>query len=443
MRKWIAAALLALVGAGLWGCRQAEKAAPPPGDGGVAAEPGAGVAAGTEGAGSAGVAAGTEGAGSAGVAAGTEGEGSAGVGAVAEGEGSAGVGAVAGTCEPLDAARVSAFVRLSLDCVDREYPNKPSNIVDGDETVLPPRELTPAFFGCFDWHSAVHGHWAMVRALKAYPELAEADAIRRVLADHLTRERLAAELGHFAKNRNKLFERPYGWAWFLRLAAELRGWDSPEAAGYLANMQGLVALLSRRTEEYVRALSVPVRVGTHNNTAFALAHILDYARGAGDTRLETTLVEAALRFYGEDRGCPVGYEPSGEDFVSPCLAEADLMRRVLAPEAYVGWLEGFLPPPDSPSFAAIAEPPEIRDRHDPRIGHLIGLDFHRAWCFEGIAGALPADHAWRPALFRAAALHCTEGVGQMFDSGYGGAHWLASFALFHLSGANGAAAPAQ
>jgi hypothetical protein len=335
----------------------------------------------------------------------------------------------------LSPARVSELVGLSLACVEKEFPNKPSHIYCDAAEVLRPSVATPVFFGCFDWHSAVHGHWTMVRVLKFFPGLPEEPEIRAILARRLQPELVGREALFFAEERSATFERPYGLAWLLRLSAELRTFEDEQAQEWARALRPLEEMTVRRIEEYLPRLSVPVRSGTHSSTAFAMAHALDYARAVGDKSFEALLVERARAFFLADRDCPTAYEPSGEDFVSPCLAEADVMRRVLAPEEFRTWLDGFLPPIDSARFAPLRTPTEVLDREDPRIGHLIGLSFQRAWSFRGIAAALPESDPKRARLLQMAADHESDALAQMFDSGYGGAHWLASFAIFALTGA--------
>ena len=335
----------------------------------------------------------------------------------------------------LDAKRAEELAELSLGCVGREYPNKPSNVLAGPQEVVAPRELHPAFYGCFDWHSAVHGHWALARLLARFPEIGSADRIREALDARLTEERIAAEIAYFDAEHHRLFERPYGWGWLLRLQAELEALDGERARRWAAATRPLAERLAEEMIAYAEVLSVPVRAGTHSSTAYAFAHALDYARAVGDARLERAIVERSRAFFFEDRDCPAAYEPSGEDFISPCLAEADLMRRVLLPDRFARWLDGFLPPPHDERFAALAEPPRVLDRRDPRIGHLIGLDLQRAAAFDGVASALFEDDPRRAAYARLGAIHLADGLRQMFDSGYGGAHWLASFAIFALTGA--------
>jgi hypothetical protein len=335
---------------------------------------------------------------------------------------------------PLDDAGAARLAALSLECVDQEYPNKPGNTLDRDDDARPPRALTPAFFGCYDWHSAVHGHWALVRLLRTHPGMANAAAVRDALRRHLTPARLQVELAYLQRGSNTTFERPYGWGWLLRLAAELRAWDDPDGRAASAALEPVARYLAGRVREYLARLTVPVREGTHASTAFALVHMLDYARAAGDAELAAAIAGRARDFYGRDVECPTHFEPSGEDFISPCLAEADLMRRVLPQAELVRWLDALLPAVDAPRFAPLRAPTEVRDLKDLRIGHLIGLALQRAWAFEGLAAALPPRDR-RVAAFRALARrHRDVALAQMGASGYGGAHWLASFAIYLETG---------
>jgi len=351
---------------------------------------------------------------------------------------SADLGALAGKIPDhpplaLDAQGASKFVQLSLACVDRPFPNKPGWVLSSDADLVAPERKTASFYGCFDWHSAVHGHWAMVRVLRRFPEIGDAPAMRAKLDPHLTQGRLDKELAFFQETENRTFERPYGWGWLLRLAAELHGWDDAQGRSWGKNLDPLARFLAGRMAEYLPRLTVPIREGTHASTAFAMVHALDWARTVGDTAFEKVLVERARDFYLKDRACPTDYEPSGEDFLSPCLAEADLMRRVLPQAEFVRWLGDFLPPMHGARFRPLLTPVEVRDRKDPKIGHLIGLALHRAWSMQGVSAALPADDPRRPLLDRLARHHRHDAVAQMFDSGYGGEHWLASFAIYLLT----------
>ncbi len=325
------------------------------------------------------------------------------------------------------------LIRLSLDCVDREYPNKPGHVLDRADQARPHREFTPAFFGCFDWHSAVHGHWSMVRALRLFPRAPFAAEIEAKLDAHLRPELIEMEAAFFREERSNTFERPYGMGWLLRLRAELELLRHPRAQAWREALGPLVAELSQKLADYLERLTVPVRDGTHQNTAFVLIHALDYVRLAGDVRLSSVIERRARDFFLKDRQCPAGYEPSGEDFISPCLTEADLMRRVLEAGEFRRWLAGFLPSPTDPRFAPLLEPVEVKDPRDPRIGHLIGLAWERAAMFDGIASALDDGHRWKENFRALARRHRREALRQMFDAGYGGEHWLASVALYALA----------
>ncbi len=327
----------------------------------------------------------------------------------------------------------SQLVRLSLDCVDRPWPNKPGHILDGDSALRPPSELTPAFFGCFDWHSAVHGHWAMLRVLARLPDLPQSDEIRKKLDAHLTPEKMEQERQFFLLARSRTFERPYGIGWLLRLHAELHTFPDPHARKWETAVAPLAEVLRERLAQYLVKLTVPVRAGTHDNTAYAMIHALDAARALKYESFEKLLIGRARDFYLGDRACPAAYEPSGEDFISPCLVEADLLRRVLPSQEFVAWYRRFLPPTSASDFAKLRNPIAVADRHDPRIGHLIGLSFQRAAALQGIAQALPKADPERTALQQIAARHAEDGLRQMMDSGYGGSHWLASFAIYLLT----------
>ncbi|MFW5740835.1 MAG: DUF2891 domain-containing protein, partial [Myxococcota bacterium] len=282
------------------------------------------------------------------------------------------------------------------------------------------------------------GHWAMARVLRRFPDIEQAASLRSKLDAHLTKDNLEAELDFFRQKENRTFERPYGWGWLLRLAEELHGWEDEDAKRWASNLAPLAQFLAGRMADYLPRLTVPIRAGTHANTAFAMVHALDYARAIGDTAFEEVLVDRARDFYLRDRDCPTDYEPSGEDFISPCLVEADLMRRVLSKREFVAWLDVFLPPMTSPRFEPMLTPVEVKDRKDPKIGHLIGLALQRAWSMQGIAATLPAGDPRREVLEKLARLHRHDALEQMFDSGYGGEHWLASFAIYLLTDAGGA-----
>jgi hypothetical protein len=344
------------------------------------------------------------------------------------------------TCEAahrLADEQVRAFAQLAVDGIEREYPNKPSNVMVGPESVQSPRQLHPVFYGCFDWHSSVHGHWMLVRLVKDYPNAPLAGEIRALLSRQLTSEKLAIEAAYFDVKEHQTFERMYGWAWALRLAAELRSWDDPQAAEWAANLRPLEERLVGLTKGYLPRLEYPIRSGVHPDTAFALGQILDYSRVIQDRELESAITTYAKDKYLVDRDYPARYEPSGEDFFSPALCEADLVRRVLPPAEFADWLERFLPGlsrPDSQA-ATILVPVAVADVTDPKLVHLAGLNLSRAWCLQGVLDRLPADDTRRDALTASLAAHTEAGLGYVFTGHYEGEHWLATFAVYLLSGA--------
>jgi hypothetical protein len=333
----------------------------------------------------------------------------------------------------LEAAPAQRFARLALDCVHREYPNKIGHVLNGEGDVRPPRELTPAFYGCYDWHSSVHGHWLLARLARLFPEEPFAREARAALARSLTPEAIAAETRYFEGAGRVSFERPYGLAWLLQLAAELREWRDPDAQAWSRALGPLEAVAAARLEAWLPKLVYPIRVGEHSQTAFAFGLALDWARGSGQAAL-ATLIEARSRaYYEKDRGCPLAYEPSGEDFLSPCLAEADLMRRVLAPPAFAAWLRGFLPGLPANGSAAWLPPGIVTDRSDPKLAHIDGLNLSRAWMLEGIAAGLPSADRRIAALRAAASAHREAGLAGVTGEHYEGGHWLGTFAVYLLT----------
>jgi hypothetical protein len=334
----------------------------------------------------------------------------------------------------LDTAHADKFARQALAGLDREYPNKPGEVLAGPQDVKPPRAMHPAFYGCYDWHSSVHGHWMLVRLLRQYPGMTNAPEIRARLAAHFTATNLAAEAAYFDPKENRSFERMYGWAWALRLAAELRTWDDPDAQRWARNFAPLEQKLVALTENYLPRLTYPVRTGVHPDTAFALAQILDYARTVGDMKLEQLVVSRAKTYFTNDKIYPADYEPSGEDFFSSGLNEADRMRRVLSQEEFSKWLDGFIPGLREGKIGNWNTAAEVSDLADARIVHLVGLNLSRAWTMQGVAAALPQEDARRKALEAAATLHAQAGLKCVFSGSYEGEHWLATFAVYYLSG---------
>ena len=333
--------------------------------------------------------------------------------------------------QPLDAELARRFGGLALACVHLEYPNKIAHVLEGDDDVGPPRALTPAFFGCYDWHSAVHGHWLLARLARALPRSELAPDARAALARSLTLHNVAAEVEYLEPDARVSFERPYGLAWLLQLAAELREWDDPQARTWSRNLEPLEALAADRLREWMPKLTHPVRGGEHAQSAFAFGLAWDWAREAGDASMLKLLDERVRTLYVGDRDCPLAYEPSGQDFLSPCLAEADLVRRVLPPVEFAAWLGGFLPGvPLRDDGGAWLPPAVVTDPSDPKIGHLDGLNLSRAWMLEGIAAGLPEGDPRLPALRSAAAAHRREGLAAVSGEHYEGGHWLGSFAMY-------------
>ena len=332
-----------------------------------------------------------------------------------------------------DAAAAERFARLALTCVDKEYPNKISHVLNSDADVAPPRKLTPAFFGCYDWHSSVHGHWLLVRLARKFPEAPFAKPAREALRKSLTAENLKQEAGYLREKGRANFERPYGLAWLLQLIAELREWDDPEAKEMLANLRPLEEAALDRLKTWLPKLSHPVRVGEHAQTAFALGLMLDYARATGDDSFAKLLTGQARKFYLADKNCPMAYEPSGEDFLSPCLAEADAMRRVLTAAEFARWLKEFIPQIPTTAKASWLPVAVSPDPSDPKLAHLDGLNLSRAWMLEGIISALPAADSRRPALAAAAEAHRQAGLAAVTGAHYEGGHWLGSFAVYLVS----------
>ncbi len=322
------------------------------------------------------------------------------------------------------------FAKLALACVEKEYPNKISHVLNSDTDVAPPRKLTPAFYGCYDWHSSVHGHWLLIRLIRAFPDAPFVAPARDALRKSLRAENLKQEAAYLRGAGRASFERPYGLAWLFQLCAELREWDDEQAREMSANLRPLEEVAVERLKTWLPKLSHPVRIGEHDQTAFALGLMLDYARSTGNEAFAKLVSDSAKKFFLADKNCPLGYEPSGEDFLSPCLAEADVMRRVLSPAEFASWLKEFMPQiPTTPSadWLPVTVSP---DPSDPKLAHLDGLNLSRAWMLEGIISALPADDPRRPALVAAADAHRRAGLAAVTGEHYEGGHWLGSFAVY-------------
>ena len=326
-----------------------------------------------------------------------------------------------------DEALAARFAKLALDCVHQQYPNKISHALNSDADVKPPRELTPAFYGCYDWHSSVHGHWLLVRLARLFPKAPFASDARRAVAQSLTPEHVAQEVSYLNGRGRNTFERPYGLAWLLQLAGELKEWDDADARQWSVTLRPLEQAAVTALSSWLPKLDHPIRTGEHNNTAFGMGLMLDYARIAGDTQFRK-LVESRVRdYYLKDRNCPLAYEPSGEDFLSPCLAEADVVRRILPPAEFAPWLTAFLPKVD-------LEPTRVSDVTDGKLYHLAGLNLSRAWMLEGVVSNLPRPDLRRAALTGLAGQLRETGLASIRAEHYEGGHWLGSFAVYLVSG---------
>ena len=319
---------------------------------------------------------------------------------------------------------------MVLDAVAREYPSHVSHALFSDADARPPRELTPAFFGSFDWHSAVHGHWTLARLVRTEPDAAFVPEARAALARSFTPERIAGELAYVSAKGREGFERPYGLAWLLQLAAELRTWEDPDAAGWRDALAPLEAHAARRLSEWLPRLRWPVRTGEHGQTAFALGLALDWARVAPKSALEALIESRAQELYWADVAAPIAFEPSGHDFLSPALGEADLMRRVLDPIEFLAWLDRFLPGLGDDASRRWLTPVVSPDPSDGKLSHLDGLNLSRAWMLEGITSALPSGDPRQAFLAAAAVDHGAAGLAAVTGEHYAGAHWLGTYAVY-------------
>jgi len=326
-----------------------------------------------------------------------------------------------------DAERLSA---LPLECMQVEYPNKLNQTIGGNEDLQSPKSLHPAFYGCFDWHSSVHGHWSLVSLLKQFPTMKNSGVIKAKLIENMSAKNIETEITYFNGEYNKSFERTYGWAWLLKLAEELHTWDDPLARSLELNMKPLTDHVVNAYLDFLPKLNYPIRVGEHTNTAFGLTFAYDYAQAVGDTTLTNLIASRAKDFYYKDADCPITWEPSGFDFLSPCLEEVDIMRRILPRDEFKDWLHKFLPQLKSKDFKL--ETGRVSDRTDGKLVHLDGVNFSRAWCLYGIANAYPEyEH-----LKAVANTHINHSLPSIVDDNYEGTHWLGSFAIYALNTAS-------
>lgn len=327
----------------------------------------------------------------------------------------------------LNLTEANRLAQLPLHCIETEYPYRLGQTLGSEADLLPPKTLHPAFYGCFDWHSAVHGHWSLVSLLRQFPGLESYKTIKFQLLKSLSKDNILKEVSYFEGPHNASFERTYGWAWLLKLAEELRAWDDPIASEIEQNLQPLTDLIVSKYIEYLPKLNYPIRVGEHPNTAFGLSFAWDYAVSVNHTELQSMVKDRAKEFYVMDKGCPIDWEPGGYDFLSPCLEEAALMKRVLTDQEFLIWIDAFLPQLKDPNFHI--EPGIVSDRKDGKLVHLDGVNFSRAWSLNAIAkNSKDFKH-----LRAVANMHIQHSLPSVVGDSYEGGHWLASFAIYALN----------
>ncbi|WP_426430675.1 DUF2891 domain-containing protein [Winogradskyella sp. HB-48] len=330
----------------------------------------------------------------------------------------------------LNLEQANRLATLPIHCINTEYPNKLGQVLGGDDDLKSPKELHPAFYGCFDWHSAVHGHWSLVKLLKEFPELHQREDLIQKLISNISKENIEQEVVYFEGKHNTSYERTYGWAWLLKLAEELHTWNHPSARIMEENLQPLTNLIVERYLEFLPKLNYPIRVGEHPNTAFGLSFAYDYALALENVELQNMIDKRAKDFYLNDQNCPLEWEPSGFDFLSPCLEEAALMKRVLSKDEYLDWVNDFLPELNNKGFHI--EVGKVSDRTDGKLVHLDGVNFSRAWSLNYIAKDLSEFNH----LKNLANKHINYSLPSIVGDSYEGGHWLGSFAIFALNSIN-------
>ncbi|WP_406683505.1 DUF2891 domain-containing protein [Seonamhaeicola sp. MEBiC1930] len=327
----------------------------------------------------------------------------------------------------LNLEKANKLAELPLHCMNMEYPNRLSQTLGSDNDLQPPRTLHPAFYGCYDWHSSVHGHWSLVSLLKQFPNLNNAGKIKQRLLNNISKEKIEAEVAYFDGKHNKSYERTYGWSWLLKLAEELHTWDDGTARILESNLQPLTDLICEKYIEYLPKLNYALRVGTHTNTAFGLSFAYDYAETLNHEALQKAIKDRALFFFKNDENCPMSWEPSGSDFLSPCLEEAALMKRLLAQDEFKVWLDAFLPQLKDKNYTL--ETGKVSDRTDGNLVHLDGVNFSRAWNLYEITIGMPEYNHLKPI----ANEHISHSFPSIFGDDYMGGHWLGSFAIYALN----------
>lgn len=327
----------------------------------------------------------------------------------------------------LNLLEANRLAKLPLHCMDTEFPNKLNQTIGSAEDLKTPKILHPAFYGCFDWHSAVHGHWSLISLLKQFPDLEDKDTIKEKLLKSISKENILTEVKYFDGKHNKSYERTYGWAWVLKLAEELHTFNDPIARQLESNLQPLTNLIVEKYIEFLPKLNYPIRVGEHPNTAFGLSFAYDFAIATNQNELKLLIEQRAKDFFLNDRGCPINWEPSGFDFLSPCLEEAALMKRILPLREFKLWIDTFLPQLKDQNFKL--ETGKVSDRTDGKLVHLDGVNFSRAWSLSEIANGLPEyGH-----LKKIANQHINYSLPSIVEDNYEGGHWLGSFAIYALN----------
>lgn len=332
----------------------------------------------------------------------------------------------------LDYSTMEKFAALPLHCIEQEYPYKLGQVLATNEDLKSPKELHPIFYGCFDWHSSVHGHWLLAKAIAKFPDTDLSKKAIALFDKQFISRKVSKELVYFRPDLNKSFERTYGWAWLLKLHAELSQLEEDETHQWSTKLKPLTDYIVKSYMEFLPKLVYPIRVGEHTNTAFGLSLALDYARIVKNERFEALIVQRSKDYYLKDANCPLTWEPSGFDFISPCLQEAELMSKVLDEVEFTIWLNAFLPQLFEEGFDLI--PGKVADRTDGKLVHLDGLNFSRAWCLYKLAVAVPD---YKDSFSKIGDIHMKASMDQVAESDYMGSHWLASFLVYALETRSG------
>lgn len=327
----------------------------------------------------------------------------------------------------LTIVEASRLAKLPIHCVETQYPYRLGQTLGSKNDLKEPKEMHPAFFGCFDWHSAVHGHWSMVSLLKKFPNIQSAHELRSLLASHISKDNIAKEVEYFHGKHNKSWERTYGWAWLLKLAEELHTWDDPLGKKLESNLQPLTDLITQRFADFLPKLNYPIRVGEHPNTAFGMTFAYDYASTVGNLPFKKVIKQRAMDFYSDDKNCPIAWEPGGFDFLSPCLQEMSIMQRVMPKKKFLKWLKKFLPQLHKKNYDLAVG--IVSDRTDGKLVHLDGVNFSRAWCLYNLANQFPQYKH----LKIIANKHMNQSMLYVVGDSYEGGHWLGSFVIYALN----------